>query len=528
MAIIYPFPPFGGYTWSTPVVPKLYWDVYSQEQRIKALCMEYAKLIAYNSDLADTLNNYIEIVDTLQEQLPELVNEDVKQEIQELVTSGQFAEMVQQAIDKIAADIDAEITQLKTDLSNETINRVNADNDLSLRIDTLDTDVSNEIADFEDRMTPAFQYDVANTQNGYEFLQYDGSDVYRKYLAMGGFAEGFAPKCLDNPLPLLYVANTYRTATDLVYGNDYTATNVNDSYSGWEPAYNHPVEGGKFNIDCTTFVLLAASKILYANSTYKSPSGNIFRSNYIVDFFSNVTKNYMNWEYRVLGQDPELEPEHRRLLASEFALMLDDMGMLVKFPKLSAAGLASKLYVGDIVFYSNTDAESHYMRIGHCAIVVYSNMITGDIVVIEASTPRTGNYNNTVVYHKLTELEQSQIKCKVTPPAFTFDAGADSLQAFVQPAVKTLTAGEMQSTTMGTFPGSMLLTSGESSTKFNVTVVFSDDNVGNIAFEKTLAKNTSARTFIPAGVTVQVTADVTGSKFTVASGIEPIPISYNN
>lgn len=525
MAIIYPFPPYSGYTWSTPVVPKLYWDVYSQEQRIKALCMEYAKLIAYNSDLADTLNNYVEVVNTLQQQLPELVNEDVKQEIQELVTSGQFAEMVQQAIDKIAADIDAEVTALKSDLADETTNRVNADNDLSLRIDTLKTDVSNEISDFEDKMTPAFQYDIANTQNGSEFLQFDGEKTYRKYLAMGGFAGGFTPRFLENPLPLLYTANTYRTATDLVYGNEYTATNVNDSYSGWEPAYNHPVEGGKFNIDCTTLVLLSMSKIPYGNSTYKSTSGNIFRSNYIVDFFSDVTKNYINWEYRILGLDPENEPEHRRLLASEFALMLSDMGMLVRFPTLSAVALASKLYIGDIIFYSNTTDESHYMGIGHCAIVVYANQITSDIVVIEASTPRTGKYNNVVVYHKLTDLEKSQIKCKVTPPAYTYSANMDRLSANFPSAIRTLTAGTMQSVEVSTYPATFILQSGATNTNFTVNIVFEDDNVGTISFEQPLVANGAVRTFLPPDVTVQVTSDVSDAKFIVSSGIEATPIT---
>ena len=130
MSIIYPFPPFSGYTWNTPVIPKLYWDVYSQEQRLKTLCMEYAKLIAYNSDLADTLNNYIEIVNTLEEKLPELVNEEVKQEVQELVTTGQFAEMVQEAIATLTEELNQKI-------EDESINRFNADNALQAQIDDL-------------------------------------------------------------------------------------------------------------------------------------------------------------------------------------------------------------------------------------------------------------------------------------------------------------------------------------------------------------------------------------------------------
>ena len=497
MAIIYPFPPYSGYTWNTPIVPKLYWDVYSQEQRIKALCMEYAKLIAYNSDLADTLNSYIEIVNTLQEQIPELVNEDVKQEIQELVTSGEFAEMVQEAIDKIAADIDAEVTVLKGDLADETTNRVNADNDLSLRIDTLKTDVSGDIQDLEESIKPTFQYDIANTQNGYEFLQFDGEKTYRKYLAMGGFQNGFPPHGMINPLPLFYIASTYRTATNLVYGNEYTATNVNENYDGWEPAFNHPASGGNFNIDCTTFVLLAISRIIYNGSTYKSTSGNIFRSDYVIDFFDQVTREYMNYEYRLVGEDPASQPEHRRLLASEFALMLDDMGMLVKFPTLSAAALSSKVNPGDVIFYSNASDESHYMGIGHCSIVVYSNLNTGDVVVIEASTPRTGTYNNAVVYHKLTETEISQIKYKMTPPEININGGFDNLLTFMGPISSTdLTASTSQSKSTATYPGTLILKAGSASTVFNLTFDFKDDNATDIDASMTLAANMAYRMFV--------------------------------
>ena len=525
MALIYPFPPYSGYTWSTPVVPKLYWDVYSQEQRMKALCMEYAKLIAYNSDLADTLNNYVEVVNTLQQQLPELVNEDVANKIEEMVTSGEFAEMVQQAIDKIAADIDSEVTQIKADLANETTNRVNADNDLSLRIDTLKTDVSEEIQDFEESVKPTFQYDIANTQNGPEFLQSDGEKTYRKYLAMGGFQNGFPPHGMMNPLPLLYVASTYRMATDLVYGNDYTATNVNENYDGWEPAFNHPAAGGKFNIDCTTFVLLATSRIIYQNSTYKSASGNIFRSDYVIDFFDQVTREYMNYEYRLLGEDPASEPEHRRLLASEFALMLDDMGMLVKFPNLSAVGLASKLNPGDVIFYSNASDESHYMGIGHCAIVVYSNQTTGDIVVIEASTPRTGEYNNAVVHHKLTETETSQIKCKMTPPEININGGFDNLLNVMSKISSTeLTAATPQSKSTVTYPGTVILQAGSSSTAFNLTFDFKDDNATDVEASMTLASNNSYRLFVPAGITVTCTANVTGAKFALVAGTIPADV----
>lgn len=49
-------PPYWGYTQYTPVIPKFYWDVYSQEQRIKHLCEEYDRLAHYASMLAEEIN----------------------------------------------------------------------------------------------------------------------------------------------------------------------------------------------------------------------------------------------------------------------------------------------------------------------------------------------------------------------------------------------------------------------------------------------------------------------------------------
>lgn len=49
-------PPYWGWTTYTPVIPKFYWDVYSQEQRIKHLCKEYDRLAHYASMLAEEIN----------------------------------------------------------------------------------------------------------------------------------------------------------------------------------------------------------------------------------------------------------------------------------------------------------------------------------------------------------------------------------------------------------------------------------------------------------------------------------------
>lgn len=70
--IINEIPPFWGWTSYTPVIPKLYWDVYSQEERIKRLCKEYDKLAHYSSEIASTVNDIdstvkTELADTIAE-----------------------------------------------------------------------------------------------------------------------------------------------------------------------------------------------------------------------------------------------------------------------------------------------------------------------------------------------------------------------------------------------------------------------------------------------------------------------------
>ena len=49
-------PPFVGFTAFTPEVPKLYWNVKSQEQRILALCEQLGKLIKYAEAIGDQAN----------------------------------------------------------------------------------------------------------------------------------------------------------------------------------------------------------------------------------------------------------------------------------------------------------------------------------------------------------------------------------------------------------------------------------------------------------------------------------------
>lgn len=48
--------PFFGFTNFTPALPEFYWDVYSAEERLKKLCLEFQKMVCYANSLADNIN----------------------------------------------------------------------------------------------------------------------------------------------------------------------------------------------------------------------------------------------------------------------------------------------------------------------------------------------------------------------------------------------------------------------------------------------------------------------------------------
>lgn len=61
-----PLAPFGCWPY-TMVIPEFYWDAESPEQRVKALCMLYDKLMAYVDALKDAVNVDSEAIKELQD-----------------------------------------------------------------------------------------------------------------------------------------------------------------------------------------------------------------------------------------------------------------------------------------------------------------------------------------------------------------------------------------------------------------------------------------------------------------------------
>lgn len=85
----------------TPVVPKLYWDVYSAEQRMKWLSKEWDRIEHYLLDLCNQTNQNTEDIEELQEQFQEFKDhgfDDYYREMLERWITEHFADIIETAI----------------------------------------------------------------------------------------------------------------------------------------------------------------------------------------------------------------------------------------------------------------------------------------------------------------------------------------------------------------------------------------------------------------------------------------------
>lgn len=136
----FPITPFAVWTWSSPVIPEFYWDVYSSEQRIKQICKEIGKIESYLNYLTNKTNeNIIELhkrIDVLTERVAAL----------------------EKKVEEEVARLDALIAQLRSDLEQEIHDREQGDENLDKRItqeihdrqdadDVLHNEISQEVQD---------------------------------------------------------------------------------------------------------------------------------------------------------------------------------------------------------------------------------------------------------------------------------------------------------------------------------------------------------------------------------------------
>ena len=157
----YPITPFAVWTWSTPVIPEFYWNIYSSEQRIKSICKEIGKIESYLNYLVNKTNeNIIELhkrIDVLTERVAAL-EKHVEEEVARLdgLIAQLRADLEQEIADREQGDanLDKRITQeihdrqdadevLHTEISTETQDRIHADDQIHAEIShrLLPTDV---------------------------------------------------------------------------------------------------------------------------------------------------------------------------------------------------------------------------------------------------------------------------------------------------------------------------------------------------------------------------------------------------
>lgn len=79
--------PFAGFTAFVPSIPKLYWNVKSQEQRILALCEELDKLLCYVDYQGGKINENRDDIEWLRDELQKIIDGKYDEEIAEVISS---------------------------------------------------------------------------------------------------------------------------------------------------------------------------------------------------------------------------------------------------------------------------------------------------------------------------------------------------------------------------------------------------------------------------------------------------------
>lgn len=86
---------------STWTIPKLYWDAFSHEQRIHAICHQLSKIIAYAEYLGENVQANYDMIKKLYDELPDYVKNYVIEYIDEIIDSGRFQDIVERAIEEL-------------------------------------------------------------------------------------------------------------------------------------------------------------------------------------------------------------------------------------------------------------------------------------------------------------------------------------------------------------------------------------------------------------------------------------------
>lgn len=110
------FPYFRNFTAGVPVIPDLYWNAYSYEERIKKLCCEFFNHVSYTDAMADLVNDQYALIDQMQAELPALIDESVYEQMRALIEEGSFQEIVEAAIQEWMTEHAEELDEIESTL----------------------------------------------------------------------------------------------------------------------------------------------------------------------------------------------------------------------------------------------------------------------------------------------------------------------------------------------------------------------------------------------------------------------------
>lgn len=120
--ILNPFPTFAAFRYS-PTIPAIYWNVESPEQAFKQLALHYDKIVAYLDAMVDTINSQYQIVTSLQDELPSLVETDVNDYLDRAFAdpSSDLYQLVNETVTQWANDRTAQVDAIQDVIDSLTV-----------------------------------------------------------------------------------------------------------------------------------------------------------------------------------------------------------------------------------------------------------------------------------------------------------------------------------------------------------------------------------------------------------------------
>lgn len=101
---VVPLTPFGTFMGATPVLPSMYWDVYSAEQRWKAIGKLLKKLCEYVEYMGDEINVDRDAINALQEQFQKFIDGEYDEYYENVIAewiNENFAELISDGVKQV-------------------------------------------------------------------------------------------------------------------------------------------------------------------------------------------------------------------------------------------------------------------------------------------------------------------------------------------------------------------------------------------------------------------------------------------